>query len=215
MKIFETLKDLQTSVEKDIPAGDGKRREWLTLQPGESVRVHFRQELAKDGNGYDEELGLAHIVSVHTSPMDFKKKLACNLGEAQFDFRCWPDEQVAVEKRWRAKPHLLINVAVENNQEWTNKILDQTFARSHVASTLVEFASEYGSITEHEYKITRIGSGLQTTYSVMPIDRKPLDQTIKDLELFDLESVYRKISYEEQEEFFLKIADMPTVASSW
>jgi hypothetical protein len=213
MKVFETLKELQGTVENESQVG--QQREWLVVKPNESFRIRFRQELAKDGTGYNEEAGLAQIVPVHSSPVDFRKRVACNLDEEKFDFRCWPDEQIMVEKRWRPKPHLLINVAILDNGEWVNKILDQTFARSHIGSLLVEFAAEYGSITEHEYKLTRTGAQLKTTYSLIPVDRKPVDPSIEKLELFSLDGTYQKMSYEDQQEYFLKPETTQDETEKW
>jgi len=214
MSVYSTIKDLQNTAAKENTGGSG--RSFLTLKSGESFKIRFRQELAEDGKNFDEDLGTGLVVPVHVHPVDFKKKLACTLEDEKFDFKCWPHEQVAANPKWRDKKHFLINVAVLENNEWSNKILDQTFSPKHVINTLIEYGVEYGSITDRDYKITRTGSSMNDTqYSLIPLGEGAAAVDIKALDLADLDTVYRKLPYDEQVEFFMSASEDKPAAKGW
>jgi hypothetical protein len=214
MGMFDTIKDLQNSTSREA---SGPRRQYLSLKDGDKFRIRFLQELAKDGKGYDEDAGTAFVTNIHVSPYDFKKKVACTIDNEKLDHRCWGCEQVVVDPKWRPKTRVLINVAVLDNGDWTSKVVDQTFSDSHIMSQLVEYASEYGSITDRDYNISRTGKGMNdTAYRLIPLDPKPRNSDIDSLELAELDSVYRVLPYDEQQEFFLEGAEKAsTPASAW
>jgi hypothetical protein len=213
MGLFNTLEELQKANDKE---GTGTRRQFFSLKAGEQFKIRFRQELTRDANNYDEENGQALVVAVHVSPFDFKKKLACTIEDEEYGFRCWAHEQVAADKRWREKKHVLLNVAVMENNEWVNKILDQTFSPKHVIQSLIEYASEYGSIVDRDFKINRIGSGMNdTNYNLIPLDPKPASDEVNSLEIFDLEGTYRKLPYDEQQEYFLADEQSGDSSTKW
>ena len=212
MSIYSTLKDLQQAAAKENTGGSG--RSFLTLKSGESFKIRFRQELAEDGKNFDEDLGTGLVVPVHVHPNDFKRKLACTLEDEAFDFKCWPHEQVVANPKWRDKKHFLVNVAVLDNNEWSNKILDQTFSPKHVINALIEYALEYGSTTDREYKITRTGSSMNDTqYMLIPGSESKVPDDVAKLEVADLSTVYRKLPYDEQAEYFLALKEDSQPAS--
>lgn len=214
MGLFKTLADLQKVVDQSN-SHQGPRRQYLSLKSGDQVRVRFRQELTIDAKNYAEEDGTGYLAAVHVSPYDFKKKLACTTEDEKFDFRCWMHEQVAVDRKWRDVKHLLLNVAVLEDGVWVNKLFDQTFSPKKVAVSLIEYATEYGSITDRDYKFTRTGSGFNdTSYSLIPLSESKMSEEITDLEFYDLDTVYRKLPYDEQEEYFMAEEAAPKAAAS-
>lgn len=203
-KSVKTLSELEKAV---VPAQGGSKsttKKFLTIQAGESVKLRFRQELTEDAKFYDEKFGTAITIPVVTSPINWKWRAASTAQLEKFNFRCWASEQVAKDKAWRPKPHLIINVAVETEPGlWEPRIIDTTFNQRHIGAILIEYAKEFGSITDRYYKYSRQGSGASdTNYSLIPLDVSDMPKNISDLPMHDVESTYLTLPYEKQERFF-------------
>jgi hypothetical protein len=68
---------------------------------------------------------------------------------------------------------------------------------------LIEYAKEFGTITDRYYKYSRTGSGPQdTNYTLIPLDQSPMPDSIKGLQVHDLNTVYMTLPYAKQEKFF-------------
>jgi len=202
MGVFDTIKALQDKVES---AKSGGGRRFLALKSGQSCRIRFRQELAKDGRFYDDDRGVAHVVGVHAHPGNFRYKTVCTAEDPDFDFRCWGCEQVIKNNRWKARQHLLINVATMGleTESWESRILDQTFNQRHIIPSLLEYAGEYGTILSHDFKFSRTGAGMSdTNYTLIPLDQREEPKEVASLSLLELDNVYSRINYQEQVEFF-------------
>ena len=199
---IKTLKDLEKAV---IPAqGTGKGvKKYFTLQSGDSFKIRFRQELTEDASNYNEEIGTGISVPVVTSPVNWKWRVASTASFEKFNYRCWATEQSVTDKAWKPKPHLLINIVVEVEPGvWEPRILDTTFNQRHVGLTLIEYAKEFGTITDREYKYSRTGSSASdTNYSLIPLNVSEMSKAVKELPMHDLESVYMTLSYEKQQIF--------------
>ena len=202
--MFESLKTLK-DLEKNIPSqsgGGGKK--FFTISSGETFKIRFRQELTEDSRNYEEGIGTAITVPVVTSPINWKWRAASTASLEKFNYRCWASEQISKDTRWRPKPHLLINVAVEVEPgTWEPRIIDTTFNQRHIGLILIEYAKEFGSITDRYYKYSRTGSGAQdTNYTLIPLDQSPMPDSIKSLPVHDLNNVYMTLPYAKQEAFF-------------
>lgn len=203
MSVYKTLADLEKRIEKSKPTG-----KYLTLKDGDNVVIRFRQELSEDGKNYDKEAGQAVLVPVHRSPVDFRKQARATYDLKEFDYKDWAEDQAAVDSKWRAKDHLLINVLVEDEDgRWVPKIFDQTLGKAHVAATLMEYAKEYNTITDRSYRFARRGAKLDTQYSLVPRDPSPMPKAHKENDLFDLEEVFPIVPYDKQEAFYLSVDD--------
>ena len=205
--MFKSLKTLSELEKQVVPAQSSsgqKTRKFLTLQSGDSVKIRFRQELTEDAKYFDEATGTAITVPVVTSPINWKWRAASTAQLEKFGFRCWASEQIHKDKAWRPKPHLIINVAVETEPgTWEPRIIDTTFNQRHIGAILIEYAKEFGSITDRYYKYARQGSGASdTNYSLIPLDVSEMPDSIKKLEMFDLDKTYLTLPYEKQERFF-------------
>lgn len=198
----KTLKDL----EKNIPssAAKGSTKKFFTLASGESVKVRFRQELTEDAKFYNDDLGTGIVVPVVTSPINWKWRAASTAGIEKFGYRCWASERSSSDSRWRPKPHLLINVAVETEPGlWEPRILDTTFNQRHIGLILMEYAKEFGSITDRYYKYSRTGSGAQdTNYNLIPLEIAAMPDSINTLPMHQLDNVYMTLPYDKQEIFY-------------
>lgn len=198
---LKSLKDLEKSVTKTGTSNGAKK--YFTVQPNQSFRIRFRQELTEDSKYFNETIGTAINVPVITSPINWKWKVASTSGLEKFNYRCWGSEQSVVDKAWKPKPHLLINIAVEMEPNvWEPRVLDTTFNQRHVGLTLIEYAKEFGTIIDRFYKYSRTGSSAaDTNYSLIPLDVSPEPKQIVDLPFHQLDSVYMTLPYEKQQMF--------------
>ena len=202
--MFQSLKTLK-DLEKNIPnKSGGSVKKFFSISSGETFKIRFRQELTEDSKYYDEEAGTAITVPVVTSPINWKWRAASTSGLEKYNYRCWASEQISKDTRWRPKPHLIINVAVETEPgTWEPRIIDTTFNQRHIGLILIEYAKEFGTITDRYYKYSRTGSGAQdTNYTLIPLDQSPMPDNIKSLPMHDLNNVYMTLPYEKQEAFF-------------
>lgn len=203
-KSVKTLSELEKTVAPVAGAQKTGTKKYLTIGAGESVKVRFRQELTEDGKGYDEKYGTGIMVPVITSPINWKWRAASTAQIEKFGFRCWASEQVHKDKAWRPKTHLIINVAVEVEPGvWEPRIIDTTFNQRHIGAILIEYAKEFGTITDRDYKYSRQGSGASdTNYSLIPLSVSEMTSEIKQLPMHELENTYLTLPYDKQERFY-------------
>jgi hypothetical protein len=199
---FTSLKTLK-ELEKNVPQqGKSGLKRYFTLQNGDSYKIRFRQELTEDSANFDEEVGAAIIVPVVTSPINWKWRVASTSNLPEFGYRCWASEQVNADSRWKPRPHLLVNVAVEIDGNWEPRILDTTFNQRHVALIMMEYAKEFGTITDRYYKYSRTGSGSSdTNYTLIPLGQSEMPEEIKSLPMHDLEKSYMTLPYDKQKSY--------------
>ena len=215
MSIFKTLADLQKATEVAEYSEDGPSVGYLTVKDKESYLIRFRDELVQNAPGYVEEEdgpgNIARVVSIHSNPLDFKKSAVCTAGEED-GYKCWACEQVGVDPKWKAKKHLLINIAVFNadTKEWEPKVLDQKFTSAHVGQNIIDMAVEYESLLTHDYKISRKGAGTKTQYNLLPVGVKDEDPSVADLPRRDLATAQRKFEYAQQAGFYVSSEDSGT-----
>jgi hypothetical protein len=204
MPVFKTLNDLKKATEKK-PRGDGDFTKRLVVKNGESFKIRFLQELTQDSSNYTEERGTAEVVQVVTSPLDFRKNIRSTADMPEYDFKCFGVDQGASDYRWKPKQHLLINIAVYDKEtgNWEVRILDQKFTPAHVANDIVEMATEFKTLMDRDYRISRTGEKSETNYSLIPLDKSEESAAVSKLELGDLNKVYRVVPYNEQSDFFL------------
>lgn len=196
---IKTLKD----IEKNIPQGGGSGgKKFFNMQSGETYKIRFRQELTEDSDNYKESDGTGIVIPVVTSPINWKWRCVSTASMPEYDYRCWASEQVAKDGRWRSKPHLIINIAVLIDDVWEARVLDTTFNQRHIGLILMEYAKEFGSITNQTFKYSRSGSGAQdTNYSLIPLGPSEPDSSIESLPMHQLDNVYMLLDYEEQKKF--------------
>lgn len=198
---IKTLKDIENSIPQKS-GGSGGAKKFFNLQSGDTYKIRFRQELTEDSKHYDEEVGTGIIVPVVTSPINWKWRCASTASMAEHGYRCWATEQVSQDGRWKPKPHLLINIAVEMDGAWEPRILDTTFNQRHIGLLLMEYAKEFGSIMDQTFKYSRTGSGAQdTNYSLIPLGPSEADNSIADLTMHQLDNVYMVLGYDKQKQY--------------
>lgn len=201
---IKTLKELEkTVVPSQSKQGSGVKK-YFTLSAGDSYKIRFRQELTEDSTNFDEGLGTGITVPVVTSPINWKWRAASTSSLEKFNYRCWATEQSVHDKAWKPRPHLLINIAVETDPGvWEPRVLDTTFSKNHIGLVLIEYAKEFGTITDRYYKYSRTGSSASdTSYSLIPLSMADTPEDIKKLPMHDLENMYLTLPYEKQQAYF-------------
>jgi hypothetical protein len=184
---------------------------WFGLKDGESAKVRFLQELDPDSPNYSEKNGLGFIAVEHQSPKNFRHKALCTIDE-ESGGECFGCEQrrLAYQNgdkelggKWNSKSRLYINVLVDKaGEDPYVAILSQGRSAKSITDTVLDYATETGTITNRWWKITRKGSGLNdTSYTIMAFDPKD-DVAVEDYELFDLDNVVRDVAYEDQEKHY-------------
>lgn len=209
MSTTSGLKEINDVLSKGSQSGD--KKDWVKLKDGESVKVHFLQELDEDAENYQEDAGLGFIAVEWADPLNFQKKILDTSEEGG----CWPAEQRSMGikrggKEWKPSRRLYINVLVESEGENEGKvmILSQGIGNKSITPSLVEYAGEVGSIRANPFKIKRTGSGMNdTSYTLTPLPPYKEVPDASQYELADLDKVVRHVPYENQEAFFTEEED--------
>ena len=204
MKSYSTLADMKKTIEESSSSsGTGKR--FIYLRDGDNYKVRFRQELTEDGANHNDEAGTSVVIPVVTSPINWKYKAMSTAGMAESDYRCWATEQIGNDRRWKPRPVLLINAAVEIEPgQWEPRIIETVLTTPrHIGQPIIEYAETYGTITDRYYKFSRTGSGPQdTSYTLIPLENADEPEAITNLQMHDLDNVYKVIPYEQQEAYY-------------
>lgn len=183
---------------------DKPKPKYLRLGVDESVKVRFLQEMDTESRNYDPNRGVG-VGAIEHQGLDgnFKFRANCTMDT---EGRCWACEKSRTAKKdskdkgYSARKNYYINVLVDrgDGNEPEVYVLSRGLNSSFVAD-LMEEAEEEGSITEKTYKLTRRGTGTDSTYSI----REAKNDTTFDavdfdkIEVFNIEEqVLRKIPYE-------------------
>ncbi len=193
-------------IDKLKAAQSGKGGQFLTLKPdgefGMGVRIHFLQELDEDSPNFNEKFGLAKAVDVHEHPTDFKKQAACTF---ESEGKCWACEQAAgggdTDWKWRARTNLLINVLVKKEDaEPVVRVLRKKMGKNDIGVQLLEYAEEYKSVTDRDYRYKRSGTSMnETKYTLTSLDECPIKY---EGELINLDELVKVVAYADQSQFF-------------
>lgn len=200
---FSSLKTLK-DIEKNLPSSSGKSsgKKFFNLESGDTYKIRFRQELTEDSSNFNEKDGTGIIVPVVTSPINWKWRCASTAQMAEHNYRCWASEQIHSDSRWKPRPHLLINIAVEIDGVWEARVLDTTFNQRHIGLILMDYAKEFGTITDRYYKYSRKGTGAQdTNYTLIPLSIEEVGSDISDLPFHQLDNIYNVLGYDDQKAF--------------
>jgi len=209
MGLVKGLKSINAHVEAEEAKFSGKgdsdspKAKWFKIGDGQTVKVHFLQELDADSPNYSQKNDIGFIAVEHSNPKNFRRKAVCTIDDEGV---CWACEQHNKDWKagWKQKTKLYINVLVDDGQnEPYVAVLSQGNGPKSVTPLLIEFASEEeGTITDKWYKIKRKGAGqTDTSYMLMPSTASKIN--VEDYELIDLESVLYNVSYEQQEAHYL------------
>ena len=214
MSIIKGLKNISEAIDK--PKGNaptGPRVRWLKLEDGQSVKVRFANEIDDSSKYYDEDRGLAIVVSEHTNPTDYKRKAVCTMEDEGRCFGCDMHRRNPKDG-WKPRLRFYTNVLVDDGMEdpyvavWSMGV-----AKSATFNTIREFAADGNSISNMSWKVKRNGKGTETNYILIPgaTDSDTFDWS--GHEVFPLESAIRQVPFADQESFYLGF-DNPATSTS-
>lgn len=204
-KGLKAIKEAQAARAAAAAERDRPKADWFKLQPNQSVKLRFAQELDEESVNYNADRGVGFIAVEHNAPgpEGYKRRGLCSIDD---EGRCYPDERHRQDPKagWRQKQNLYINVVVDYGDGEKKVNLLTRNANSPFAVSLIEWASENGTITNVVFKVKRTGEGTNTNWSLMPDmnDKVLADFPLDGLELFDLEAQLRKVEYDKQPEFY-------------
>ena len=213
MSVVKGLKNINALLDKPKTESSGVKARWLKLADGQSAKIRFVNELDSDSAHFDEDRGLAVVVSEHTNPKDYKRKAACT---ADSEGRCFGCEMARKDPKsgWRARLRFYTNVLVDDGTEDPYiSVWSQGISKQSAFNTIREYALETGSVTNRSWKLKRNGQGTETSYTLIPTapDSEPFNWD--GYEPFNLEKVVREVPYAEQEAFYLGF-DTPTTSAT-
>ena len=213
MTIVKGLKNINALVDKPKYESTGTKVRWVKLSDGQSAKIRFVNELDSDSANYNEDRGLAVVVSEHTNPKDYKRKAICT---QETEGRCFGCEMARKEPKsgWRARLRFYTNVLVDDGLEDAYiAVWSQGISKQSAFNTIREYALETGSISNLVWKLKRNGQGTETNYTLIPStpDTEPFKWDGK--EFFNLEKVVREVPYPEQEAFYFGF-DTPSTTST-
>lgn len=213
MAIVKGLKNINALVDKPKAEGSGLKVRWVKLADGQSAKIRFVNELDSDSAHFNEDRGLAVVVSEHTNPKDYKRKAACTQDS---EGRCFGCEMARKEPKsgWRARLRFYTNVLVDDGLEDPYvAVWSQGISKQSAFNTIREYALETGSVSNVQWKLKRNGQGTETNYTLIPSapDAEPFGWD--GIEPFNLEKVVREVPYPEQEAFYFGF-DTPSVTAT-
>jgi hypothetical protein len=104
----------------------------------------------------------------------------------------------------------------EGNGEQYTAIWSQGVGpKSPTTTTIIEYASDTGAISNVIWRLKRNGTGTLTSYSLFPVatDEKAFD--FKGIETYELEkTATRQVKYAEQESFYMGLETEETASAS-
>jgi len=204
MSIIKGLKAMEQAIDKPkFAENSGAKVRWVKLDDGQSVKVRFVNELDPDSPNYSEERDVAIVVSEHTNPKDYRRKAVCSMDT---EGRCYGCEMARKEPKsgWRARLRFYTNLLVDDGIEDPYvAVWSQGVSKQSAFNNAREYALETGSISNLNWKLKRQGTGMETTYVLLPSapDTEPFDWS--SVEPFNLEKVVRELPYSDQETFYL------------
>lgn len=209
MGIMKGLKQMEKALDRPTSSGEGGTKvRWLKLEDGQSAKIRFINELDEESPNYDEKRDVAIIVSEHSNPKDYRKKAVCTMDSEGRCFGCeMARKQTEAERKtgsWRAKYRFYVNLLVDDSLEDPYvAVWSQGVGKQSAFNTLKEYVLETGSISNRDWKITRRGTGTDTTYPLVPRDPDTEKFDWSGIEPYNLEKVVREVPYAEQEQFYL------------
>jgi len=178
------------ALKKLAETGSERQDSFLKLKDGQSVTIRFLQELDESGKYYDESRGLAVTVFEHLDPDNPSVRFLCT---AEEEGKCVGCERVVVSNRWKRRSRIFINAWVEELQ--ATRIVASGFSPKGIGGALIEYAEDFNTLCDRNYKLKRNGEGLKTTYTLLPREVSQFDVASKPI--IDLSQFTKYRTYDE------------------
>ncbi len=201
LKGLAAIKKYQEEQKAKAEAANRPKADWLSSvfpkETGDTITVSFMQELDKDAAGYTEEAGVGFIQVEHQAPgpKGFTRRANCSHEEEGSCYACERHSQ-DYKEGWRQRVNLYINVLLNGKPYVLSRNANSAFVQA-----LIEEAVEEGTITNNEFRITKVG---QDTTTQWLLKRLKTDALHPDgVKPFNLEeTAVRAIPYDKQAEYY-------------
>lgn len=168
-----------------------------------TATVRFLQELDEGATNYNPDRGLGIIAVEHQAPgpEGYKRRGMCT-GDTEGQCYACERHSANYQEGWRQRQNLYINALVQFEGSDEKKVVILTRnANSTFAHALVEEAVDEGSITDANFKITKVGQDTGTQWLLKRQKGDPFDDS--DVEVFNLEeTAIRNVPYEKQSQYY-------------
>lgn len=199
------LHGLAAAADLAAPKRNTPSVKWFKVDDGKSVKFRIANEGGADSPHYNEERGTVLVVKEHAPRDLFPRSALCTKED---EGRCYGCEQHAKDYKagWGAKVRCYTNVIVEPTTKGEEPYVAVwgfgAGPKSTTFQTILDYFTEYGSISANTWKIKRTGKDTETVYTLLPgpADTEPFDWS--GVELFDLTLAVRDIPYADQEAFY-------------
>jgi hypothetical protein len=195
------IKKYQDAQKAKAEAAARPKAEWLSSvfpkETGDTITVSFMQELDTDAKGYDPEVGVGLLQVEHHAPgpKGFTRRANCTQEEEGQCYACERHSQ-NYKEGWRQRTNLYINVLYDGKPYVLSRNANSAFTES-----LIQEAVEEGSITDNEFRITKVGVDTGTNWLLKRL--KTEAQKPAGVKPFDLEeTAVRSIAYDKQAEYY-------------
>ncbi len=213
MSVVKGLANINALLDKPKYDSDKPKVRWLKLADGQAVKIRFIEELDEESPSYSDDRGLALVVKEHVNPKDYRRRAVDTMDE---EGRDWAEEMHRKDPKagWRGRLRFYCNVLVDDGvEEPYVAIWSMGVSKMSVFNTIREYAIETGSISSLVWKLKRTGQGTETSYTLIPSapDTEPFDWN--NVKPYPIEMALNKISYAEQEAFYLGF-DQPAASTT-
>lgn len=204
MSIVSGLDNIKSAVKRENYEDRREIKRLIPLEPGQSRKIRFVQELDKNAKNYREEYGLGLVVVERNHPDNTpygqpggKLWWLRLVDRTEDDGRDW-----AAEQGWDLRTTLYINVVDVDTGE---VLLFEKNAYSDLADDIFTTAGERGTLTDGVFKFSK-GEGSKGRYSISAVDFTDEQLDVDPEELFDIENeILKNIPASEQEQFVQEI----------
>lgn len=163
----------------------GSRMNYLKLEDGAKKRIRFLVD--EDGL-----LSLKyHNVTLKVNGKKQYRKYACTEDETCLLCKCEDKDIKKVSYRFRIP---VLDIEADEVAIWEGGV--------KVAQQLIDVFDEYGTLTDRDYKLSRTGTGLGTTYNLMPTDKAE-----RDISKYEIPENYGLVPSLEEQEKVLKLLE--------
>jgi hypothetical protein len=214
MSVIKGLKNINALLDKPKTESSGIKVRWVKLADGQSAKIRFVEELDSDSAHFNEDRGLAAVISEHTNPKDYKRRAACTMDSLG---RCFGCEMARKEPKsgWRARLRFYCNVLIDDGLEDPYvAVWSQGISKQSAFNTIREYALETGSISNLQWKLKRNGQGTETNYTLIPTSPDPEPYNWNGIEPYNLDKVVREVPYPEQEAFYFGFDTASTTSTN-
>jgi len=195
-------------------SGDRVPVKYFKFEKGVTVAtVRFLQEFDEAAENYDERFGLAVTEIEHEAPgkEGFKARASCTKESEGFCYACERKsaeyvKDDTVNGNWKTKANTYIKALVTFDGSNPELMLISRNYNSTFVQALIQDAIDDNTVTDSNYRITKVGEKTETQWLLKKLRGEPFDVPDEIENDFSIEeNVLRNIAYDAQPEWYGKV----------